>query len=117
MKIASRDAMAKMSAQDTTLGYISSTAKKKINELNACMQKEKEMKTMKIASRDAMAEMSAQDTTPGYISSTADLIVSIISNHLAELRFAEEVFSPMKSRVSSRSSDPSHPYDQELKYD
>ena len=72
---------------------------------------------MKIASRDAMAKMSAQDTTPGYISSTVDLIVSIISNPLADLRFAREVFSPMKLGVSSRSSDPSHPYDQELKYD
>lgn len=58
----------------------------------------------------ARATTSAQETTPGHTFSIADFMSSITSKPLAELRFGVALFSPVNEDVSSRRSDPSHPY-------
>lgn len=70
----------------------------------------KEKLTLTTESRAAMATISAQDTTPGHMASTVVLISSITSNPLKLLLLKGEVFSPTNDEVSSRSTDPSQPY-------
>lgn len=57
----------------------------------------------------AMARISAQDTVLLQAASTRVLIVSMTSNPLAEFRFGNAFFSPVKVGVSSRSIDASQP--------
>lgn len=59
----------------------------------------------------AMARMSAQDTTPGHALSTWAFILSMTSNPLAEFLLGTAFFSPVMLDVSSRSREPSHPYE------
>lgn len=66
--------------------------------------------TVTTESRAAMATISAQETTPGHTASTFVLIWSITSKPLTELLLGPAVFSPVKEEVSSRSIDPSQPY-------
>lgn len=62
-----------------------------------------------------MAKISAQETTPGHTFSTFDLILSITPNPLIELLFGPAVFSPVNEEVSSRRTDPSHPWNYKQK--
>lgn len=58
----------------------------------------------------AMARISAQDTVlPPQAASTRVLMVSMTSNPLAEFRFGNAFFSPVKVGVSSSSIDASQP--------
>lgn len=54
--------------------------------------------------------MSTHETTEGQAFSISAFMLSITSNPLTEFRLGKAFFSPLKSLVSSRSTDPSQPY-------
>lgn len=68
------------------------------------------MLTRTTASLAARANMSTHDTIDGQDFSTSALMLSITSYPLAEFRLGKAFFSPLKSLVSSRRIEPSHPY-------
>ena len=71
--------------------------------------------TILTESRATMAKISAHETTPGHSFSILDFISSTTSNPLMDPLLGAAVFSPVKVGVSSKSTDPSQPC-QEEKY-
>lgn len=65
--------------------------------------------TMTTTSLATRVNISTQDTVDGQALSRSAFMISIVSYPLAELRFGAAFFSPLKSFVSSRSTDPSQP--------
>lgn len=66
--------------------------------------------TRTTASLAARVSMSTHETTEGQAFSKSAFMLSITSNPRAEFRLGNAFFSPLKSLVSSRSTDPSQPY-------